>query len=174
MIRAMLLQNRGLGRLMKAGKEAIAGAIAALEAWDRRDHAAEATREAGIVADWIAALAGLPGISLARHADWTGNPITRVELTVAANEAGLHAWELAARAIAGNPAVALRDDLAMHGRLYLDPCNVTRAEAAIAAARIRAICDEARGSGRGPGPGWSAEKAARGEAATPWIGGEDA
>ena len=174
MIRAMLLQNRGLGRLMKAGKEAIAGAVAALEVWGRRDHGAEAAREAGIVADWMAALAGLPGVSLARHPDWTGNPITRVELRVAAEEAGLHAWELAARAMAGNPAVALRDDLCMHGLLYLDPCNVTGAEAAIVAERIRAICDEARRSGRGPGPGWSAEKAARGEARTPWIGSGNA
>lgn len=173
MIRAMVLQNRGLGRLMKAGKEAIAGAVAALDAWGRRDHGAQAAREEAIVAGWIAALTGLPGIGLARHADWTGNPITRVELTVTP-EAGLHAWELAARAMAGNPAVALRDDLAMHGRLYLDPCNVTVEEAQVVAARIRAICDAARLSGEGPGPGWSAEKAARGRAPTPWIGGRDA
>lgn len=174
MIRAMLLQNRGLGRLMKAGKEAIAGAIAALDAWGRRDHAAEAAREAGIVAGWARALAGIPGVALATHPDWTGNPITRLELTLAPEVAGLHAWELAARAMAGNPAVALRDDLVMHERLYLDPCNVTEAEAGIVAARIRDICEAARRSGAGPGPGWSAEKAARGHAATPWIGGGDA
>lgn len=40
LIRAAYLQNRGIGRGMKVGKEGIAGTIAALDAWERRDHAA--------------------------------------------------------------------------------------------------------------------------------------
>jgi L-seryl-tRNA(Ser) seleniumtransferase len=170
MIRAMYLQNRGLGRLMKAGKEAVAGAIAALEAWGRRDHAAAAAREAAIVAGWEAALAGLPGIALARHPDWTGNPILRLELALEPAAAGLHAWELAARCLAGRPAVALRDDLSMHQRLYLDPCNVTEAEAEVVAARIRAVCEAARAAGDGCRISWVEEKRARGRAETPWLG----
>lgn len=172
MIRAMVLQNRGLGRLMKAGKEAIVGAVAALEAWAARDHAAEAAREAAIVDRWIAALAGLPGITADRHADWTGNPITRVRLRLTP-EAGLYAWELAARALAGRPAVALRDDLSMHHLIFLDPCNVTAEEAVIVSDRIRAIYDAARATGDGFRHDWSGEKEARGRAETPWIGGGD-
>lgn len=160
-VRAMLLQNRGLGRLMKAGKEAVAGAMAALEAWGRRDHAAEAAREEAIVAGWLAALAGVPGLALARHRDWTGNPITRVELRLDPS-AGLYAWELAERCLAGTPAVALRDDLSMHGLLYLDPCNVTEAEAARVAARIREVCAAARATGDGFRRDWVAEKRVRG------------
>lgn len=168
MIRAMVLQNRGLGRLMKAGKEAITGAVAALEAWGRRDHAAEAAREAAIVERWIADLAGLPGVTARRHGDWTGNPITRVRLKLY-REAGLYAWELAARAMAGNPAVALRDDLSMHHLIFLDPCNVTAEEALVVTARIHEICDAARAQNDGFQRSWSEEKAARGSAATPWI-----
>jgi L-seryl-tRNA(Ser) seleniumtransferase len=160
-IRAMRLQNRGLGRLMKAGKESVAGAMAALEAWGRRDHAAEAAREAAIVDGWLAALAGEPGLTLARHPDWTGNPITRVEIAVGP-EAGLYAWELSARCRAGRPAVALRDDLAERGLLYLDPCNVTAAEAAVVAQRIREVCAAARAAGDGLCRDWVAEKRARG------------
>ncbi|MFN0114239.1 MAG: aminotransferase class V-fold PLP-dependent enzyme [Paracoccaceae bacterium] len=173
MIRAMVLQNRGLGRLMKAGKEAIVGAVAALEAWGRRDHAAEAAREAAIVEGWIAALAGVPGIAVSRHRDWTGNPITRVKLKLS-HEAGLFAWELAARAMEGSPAVALRDDLSMHGLIFLDPCNVTAGEAPVVTDRIRALCETARATGDGLKRSWSEEKAARGRAETPWIGGSDA
>lgn len=169
MIRAMLLQNRGLGRLMKAGKEAIVGAVAALEAWGNRDAAAEAAREAAIVEGWISALHGLPGVVVSRHQDWTGNPITRVKLKLTA-AAGLHAWELAERALAGNPVVALRDDLSMHQLIFLDPCNVTEAEAVIVAERIRAICDAARAAGDGFTRSWSEEKCARGAAGTAWIG----
>ena len=168
MIRAMVLQNRGIGRLMKAGKEAIVGAVAALEAGGKRDHASEAAREAAIVDGWIAELQGLPGITLRRHGDWTGNPITRVRMKLDP-EAGLYAWELAARAQEGNPAIALRDDLAMHHLIFLDPCNVTSAEARLVSARIRQICDAARRDGTGLQRSWSEEKAARGQAETPWI-----
>ena len=173
MIRAMVAQNRGLGRLMKAGKEAIVGAVAALEAWGTRDHAAEAARQAAIVEGWIAALSGLPGVRASRYRDWTGNPITRAKLRLS-SEAGIYAWELAERAMAGNPAVALRDDLSMHQLIYLDPCNVMANEAVQVSDRIRAICDAARRSGDGCKRSWSDEKAARGRAATDWIEGGDA
>jgi uncharacterized pyridoxal phosphate-dependent enzyme len=173
MIRAMVLQNRGLGRLMKAGKEAIVGAVAALQAWDKRNHQAEAAREAAIVERWIADLASLPGVTARRHGDWTGNPITRVRLKLDKG-AGLYAWELAERAMAGIPAIALRDDLSMHHLIFLDPCNVTADEAVLVSDRIRVLCDQARAAGDGFKRDWSSEKAARGQADTPWIGGPDA
>src|SRR5690606_15169489 len=40
LVRAAYLQNRGIGRGMKIGKEGIYGLIAALAAWQARDHAA--------------------------------------------------------------------------------------------------------------------------------------
>jgi uncharacterized pyridoxal phosphate-dependent enzyme len=173
MIRAMVLQNRGLGRLMKAGKEAIVGAVAALEAWAKRDHAAEAAREAAIVDGWISTLSDLPGVAVSRHQDWTGNPITRVKLKLSPG-AGLYAWELAERAMAGNPAVALRDDLSMHHLIFLDPCNLTADEAAQVSNRVRTLCDAARAAGDGLKRSWTEEKAARGLSSTPWIGDDDA
>ena len=45
LVRAAYLQNRGIGRGMKVGKESIAGVMAALEAWERRDHAGIRARE---------------------------------------------------------------------------------------------------------------------------------
>ena len=172
MIRAMILQNRGLGRLMKAGKEAIVGATVALELWAQRDHAAEAAREAAIVDHWLSELRDLPGVRASRHSDWTGNPIRRVKLKLDPGQAGLHAWELASRAMQGDPAVALRDDLSMHQLIFLDPCNVTAAEAPIVAARVRAICEGAQRTRDGLRVSWNDEKRARGSAATPWLDGE--
>ncbi len=161
MIGCMRLQNRGIGRTMKIGKEGIAGALAALEAWERRDHAAARAREEAIVAGWLAALADLPGVALAPHADWTGNPITRAELCLDPARAGLNAWELAERLMQGDPAVAVRDDLAEHQRLYLDPCNLTAAEAETAARAIRATLEAARAAGDGCRRSWAEVKAAR-------------
>jgi L-seryl-tRNA(Ser) seleniumtransferase len=171
-VRAMLLQNRGLGRLMKAGKEAIAGAIASLEHWEARNHAAEAAREAALVDAWADALTAEPGLALARHGDWTGNPIVRLEIRVEAGTAGLHAWELAERCLAGTPAVALRDDLSMHGLLYLDPCNVTADEAPVVTDRIRSVLAAARTAGDGRRVSWSDAKRARGRVTIPWLEGD--
>jgi L-seryl-tRNA(Ser) seleniumtransferase len=163
-IRALRLQNRGLGRLMKVGKEGIAGAIAALAAWEARDHAAERAREGAVCALWLQALGDLPGVSAALHPDWTGNPVTRVELRLDPAAAGLHAWELSRRCLAGSPAVALRDDLVERQLLYLDPTTVTAEEAALVAGRIAALLGAARAAGDGPGPSWAEVKRGRGAA----------
>jgi L-seryl-tRNA(Ser) seleniumtransferase len=123
---------------MKAGKEAVAGSIAALEAWIKRDHVAAREREQAIVASWQKALAPVKGLTLDVHHDWTGNPIDRLRVTVG-REAGLYAWELADRLAARDPSVRVRDDLIEHGYFFLDPCNVDADEAREAA---EAIADE--------------------------------
>lgn len=138
LIRAAYLQNRGIGRHMKAGKEAVAGAVAALEAWLTRDHVAAKTREEAIVASWQKDLSSIAGLRVEIHPDWTGNPIDRLKVCVT-REAGLHAWELADRVASRDPSIRVRDDLIEHGFFFLDPCNVDEAEAGEAAA---AIADE--------------------------------
>jgi L-seryl-tRNA(Ser) seleniumtransferase len=168
-MRAVALQGRGIGRITKVGKEGILGAIVALEAWGRRDHEGERGRELKLVERWMAALAGLPGLSLAQHEDWTGNPITRVEARIDPAKAGLFAWELAERLMQGDPAIALRDDHAEHQRLYLDPCNVTAEEAETVAQAIRAALEAARRNGDGCRRSWSEEKRRRGRASLPWL-----
>ena len=87
---------------MKVGKEGVAGAVAALDAWCVRDHAAARAREAAIVAAWLAALADVPGLAVRRLPDWTGNPVDRVEVAVGP-AAPLHAWELADRLAGAGP-----------------------------------------------------------------------
>jgi L-seryl-tRNA(Ser) seleniumtransferase len=169
MIRSMYLQNRGIGRLSKVGKEGVLGAAAALAAWQRRDHQGEQAREAAIVDMWMERLSGQPGIEAGRCADWTGNPITRVELKIAPDQAGLFAWELAARLITASPAIAVRDDHAEHQRLYLDPCNLTMDEAITVTRAIQSTCVAARRDGDGRARRWAEEKQARGRATISWL-----
>ncbi|GGH38176.1 L-seryl-tRNA(Ser) seleniumtransferase [Cribrihabitans marinus] len=161
-IRNVALQTRGIGRITKIGKEGILGAIAALEAWQRRDHAAIRAEEDRIVAMWMAELDDIEGLALSRHADWTGNPITRVEMRVDPGAAGLCAWELAERLMARNPAIAVRDDLAEHQVLYLDPCNLTYDEACVVAQAVGETIDAARASGDGCRLSWNGVKRRRG------------
>jgi L-seryl-tRNA(Ser) seleniumtransferase len=140
LITAAYLQNSGLGRHMKAGKEGIAGAIAALEAWDRRDHQATRARELRIVSQWLSTLARIRGLQVQREPDWTGNPIDRVKVTLLP-EAGLFAWELADRLARRDPSIRVRDDLIEHGYFFLDPCNLSAGEEHLV---TDAIADEIR------------------------------
>ncbi|MGN6100305.1 MAG: aminotransferase class V-fold PLP-dependent enzyme, partial [Devosia sp.] len=52
LVRATYLQNGGIGRGMMVGKEGLVGTIAALEAWEMRDHAAVRARETGYLHLW--------------------------------------------------------------------------------------------------------------------------
>ncbi|MCG8511948.1 MAG: aminotransferase class V-fold PLP-dependent enzyme [Rhodospirillales bacterium] len=144
LVRAAYLQNRGLGRHMKIGKEGIAGTIAALEAWEKRDHKAAHEREQAHVRHWREVLDGIAGLRLEIHHDWTGNPIDRLKVSVVPEEAGLYAWELADRLSAGEPSIQVRDDLIEHGYFFLDPCNVVPGEEIIVGRRIAEELDAAR------------------------------
>ena len=174
LIRATYLQHRGIGRTMKAGKESAVGAMAALELWEQRDHALAQRNEQGRVALWMRELADLPGVFVARHADWTGNPITRVRVAITPQTAGFHAWQLAERLAARTPRIAVRDDLVERQEFYLDPCNLTDEEAAAVAVAIREEAERFRVEGDGCSKSWSDIKREREATILAWSGKSDA
>ncbi|MCY4140149.1 MAG: hypothetical protein OXF56_18045, partial [Rhodobacteraceae bacterium] len=174
LVRATYLQHRGIGRTMKAGKESVVGAMAALELWEARDHAAAEAAEEVRVELWLKNLDGVPGLDLARHADWTGNPITRVKITVDPVAAGFNAWELAGRLEARAPRIVVRDNLVERQEIYLDPCNLTDDEAAKVASAIREEAARFREEGGGGKIGWSDVKRAREALVQGWKGIGDA
>ena len=174
LIRATYFQHRGIGRTMKAGKESVVGAMAALEIWENRDHGAAQHAEEVRVALWMRELADIPGVSLALHPDWTGNPITRVRIAVTPQIAGFHAWELVGRLAARTPRIEVRDDLVERQELYLDPCNLTDEEAAMVAAAIREEAGRFKATGDGCRESWSDIKRTREAAILAWSGDGDA
>lgn len=144
LVRATFLQNMGIGRGMKVGKESILGTIAALEAWERRDHAAVRRAEQEALDLWRARLAGLPGLVTALEPDPTHNPLDRLKVSIDPAAANITAWELADRLAAGSPPVIVRDHEVEHGYFYLDPCNLHPGEAPVVADRIAAEMTAAR------------------------------
>lgn len=137
--RAVYLQSRGIGRQMKIGKENICGAMAAMEAWSCRDPSADRERQRQVLSLWTEELKGVPGVRAEIIGDWTGNPIDRLQLTVLPDEARLHAWELALRLRAKDPAIFAREQFLEHGRLVLDPCHLLDGEAELVARRVGEI-----------------------------------
>jgi D-glucosaminate-6-phosphate ammonia-lyase len=136
LVRAAYLQNGGIGRGMKVGKEGIAATIAALETWSQRDHAAHRKAEQARVARWIDALSGIDGLRVEESPDPTGNPITRLRVCVEPAVAHTTAWDLADALAANDPAVMVRDEGFERGYFELDPCNLEDGEAEVVAARI--------------------------------------
>jgi D-glucosaminate-6-phosphate ammonia-lyase len=135
LVRAAYLQNRGIGRGMKVGKESIAGAMAALEAWEVRDHAGIRAREKAALDLWEAALAPLPGIEATIVPDPTDNPLDRLLVQVLP-ESGFSGASLAAALAAGDPPVMVRDHETERGHFFLDPCNLHPGEAEVVARRL--------------------------------------
>jgi D-glucosaminate-6-phosphate ammonia-lyase len=160
LVRAAYLQNRGIGRGMKVGKEGIAGTIAALEAWERRDHAAVRAAERARLDLWLAHLSGRPGVDVRIVPDPTGNPLERLRLAVDPVVARVTAWRLADRLAAGDPPVIVRDHEVEHGFFQLDPCTLGPGEAEVVAERIAAELDDALARGD-PSDETPAERSAR-------------
>lgn len=136
MVRNIYLQNRGVGRGMKVGKESIAGVIAALGAWKVRDHAGIRARERRALDTWIAALDGRPGVQVNVVPDPTGNPLDRLRVAVDPDQARVSAWDLAERLASGTQPVVVRDHEVEHGYFWLDPCNLHPGEEHVVAARL--------------------------------------
>jgi L-seryl-tRNA(Ser) seleniumtransferase len=146
LVRAAFLQNRGIGRGMKVGKEGIAGTIAALEAWERRDHAAVRATEAAALHHWRDVLAGRPGVTATIVPDPTDNPLDRLQVAVAPEESHITAWDLADRLAGGAVPVIVRDHEIEHGFFFMDPCNLHPGEAETVGARLREELDKAQAS----------------------------
>ena len=139
-MRAAYLQNGGIGRGMKVGKEGIVGAIAALEAWAKRDHAAHRRAEDARVALWMRELGDVAGVRVELSPDPTDNPITRLRVHIDPAAAAITAWDLADALAEGDRPVMVRDDEVAHGYFELDPCNLSDGEAQeVAAAIIREL-----------------------------------
>lgn len=138
LVRAAYLQNRGVARAMKVGKESIAGTMAALEAWEKRDHAGIRRREEAALNLWKDALQDIPGIAAHIIPDPTANPLDRLQIFVSP-ESRFTAAGLAAALAAGSPPIIVRNHEVERGHFFLDPCNLHHGEAEIVAERLRAV-----------------------------------
>ncbi len=145
LVRAAFLQNHGIGRGMKVGKEGVQGTIAALNAWEKRDHFAIRERERGYLQLWLDRLGTVKGLRVRLVPDPTANPLDRLELAIDADEAETTAWMLASALAQGDPPILVRDHEVANGLFFLDPCNLHPGEAEVVADRILATLQALRG-----------------------------
>ena len=137
LVDAVYLQNKGIGRGMKAGKEAIFGVMAALEARMKEDLAAWTAEQDRRVVLILKLLDGIPGLRLGIDPDPNDCPFSRARLTPDPAVTGQTARSLTASLAEGNPTVVARAHHADEGYLHLDAIEMTDEE-------IRHACDKAR------------------------------
>lgn len=139
LVEAVYLQNRGIGRGMKAGKEAIVGAMAALEYRMNQDLAAwsaEQDRKVRLILD---RLADIPGMQLSVDPDPNGCPFSRVRLTPDADVSGCTAARLTQKLAEGDPTIVARAHHAEDGYINLDAIEMTDEEIELVCERVREI-----------------------------------
>jgi D-glucosaminate-6-phosphate ammonia-lyase len=129
LVHAAYLQNMGIGRGMKVGKESIAGAIAAMEQWMLRDHISIREQESAALDLWRSAVADFPGINAELVDDPTGNPLQRLQINVDAKLAGASAAAFARVLGDEDTSIIVRNHEVELGYFQLDPCNLTPGQA---------------------------------------------
>lgn len=125
LVRACYLQEYGIGRAMKVGKEGIASTIAVLRRWEKLDKESLWQAETARSESAVGRFSGIDGIIAKLEADPTGNPINRVRLRFDSIITGIDPQELSRVLASETPAVYVRAHDTDPTSLLLDPCNLT-------------------------------------------------
>ena len=137
LIDAVYLQNRGIGRGMKAGKESIFGAMAALQFRLQQDMSAWTSEQDRKVERILTLLADTPGLDLAVDKDPNGCPFSRVRLSPHPKLVEHTAGSLADVLAEGNPMIVVRAHHLEEGYFHLDAIEMTDEEIDLVCERIR-------------------------------------
>ena len=124
LVRACYLQNYGIGRAMKVGKEGVVGCMVAAKAWYSRDPE-EQTRRCRALAD-----------TLARDLPIRPGPAAHIVTCAIPEKTGLSAQALANSLREGDPPVWILDADDEAGELHLNLSVMDEADAAVVARRL--------------------------------------
>ncbi|MCP4180943.1 MAG: aminotransferase class V-fold PLP-dependent enzyme [bacterium] len=124
LIKAIKVQNNGIGRSMKIGKESIYGLMMTLKAWQKRDHNAVRDKEETYIHFWKEQLDNLPGVKALIAPDPTNNPLDRLQVYLKPEECGISVVQMAKKLKEYDPSIFIRAHEAELGYFFLDPCNL--------------------------------------------------
>ena len=127
-IKNVYLQNLGIGRGMKVGKEGIYSAIIAIENWYKRNIENDLNSQNKIINYWIQYLdkKKYKGIHYKIIPDPTGNKIHRLRIIINKKDSNFTTQSLAYYLEKNNPSIFVRDDLIHLNHFELDTCNLKK------------------------------------------------
>ena len=140
-IKNVYLQNLGIGRGMKVGKESIYSAIIGVENWYNRNWHLEINNQNNILQYWLKFLSKekFKGISFEIVADPTGNKINRLRIYVDSKKSQYTIQSLAFHLEKNDPAIFVRDDLIHFNHFELDTCNLKKDQEKIVMSEFKKI-----------------------------------
>ena len=140
-IKNVYLQNLGIGRGMKVGKESIYSAIIGVENWYNRNWHLEINNQNNILQYWLKFLSKekFKGISFEVVADPTGNKINRLRIYVDSKKSQYTIQSLAFHLEKNDPAIFVRDDLIHFNHFELDTCNLKKGQEKIVMSELKKI-----------------------------------
>lgn len=140
LIAACELQQRGIARAMKVGKEQIIGLLVALELYAGRDLAADAARRRALVGEMLQRLADITQLRAYLKSDEAGRSIERLALE---RRDGGDVRELVKFLTAGSPSIRTRNHQLASGIVLIDPREIDDAQARVITDRVRAFFQSA-------------------------------
>lgn len=135
LVEAVHAQEKGIGRGMKASKEAIAGVIAALTEREALDAQAWQVEQAAKLAWFLDRAARLPGVMAEAEPDPTGLPFERARLRLEP----ARALRLAAELRASDPSIWSMDHRAALGEVSFELVPLRHSELEAILERLRAL-----------------------------------
>ena len=139
LVDALRAQEKGIGRGMKAGKEAVAGALAALDYRYGMDMAAWALEQDDNARAFASGLNASTPLRAELVPDPTGMPFSRVRVWVDPAACGKDAEQLAATLAAGDPLISVQDHKDEDQALMFETVGMTVDEMEIICGRIAAL-----------------------------------
>ena len=140
-VKNIYIQNLGIGRGMKVGKEAIYAAIIGVENWYKRDWKKEINNQNNILKYWVKFLKKekFRGINYEIVADPTGNKINRLRIHVNYKLSKFTIQSLSYYLENNYPAIFVRDDLIHFNHFELDTCNLKKGQEKIVMRELKKI-----------------------------------
>jgi len=147
LVRASYLQERGIARPMKVGKESVMGVLKALELYSKRDHEQYLANQRRKVEYMVNRLKDLEGIEVLAASDAHTRYMMRARMRVDREKVGLTEYHLVNKLAERDPLIKALDWLAHGGQLEFDLRYVTDDEVEEICRRIEEIIEGARRNG---------------------------
>lgn len=138
LIQACYLQEFGIGRPMKVGKEGVAGLIAASEIYESKGLERIEKEYYALLERMMQRLNDLPGLVCSVISEGTEIPY-RLSIFIDASKAGISAYQIGRELEDGDPMIKLKDSSARNNLLFIDPSYLNEEEESIVCNRIREV-----------------------------------
>lgn len=143
LVHACYMNDMGIGRPMKVGKEGVIGVISAIESWLERDGEQIASKQAQLASKFRERIAKLPGLSCTDRKS-RFSPSIQLALSVDKDIAGIEAWEIVSDFAKGNPVIRMHEGEVSQGTMVFDLSYMQDGDETIIADRIEKMIEDRR------------------------------